>query len=230
MEFRLKTLYRNFLWQDAAAAIRGAIVAGELKAGDRTSEAQLAEQLGVSRAPIRDAVHVLVYEGLLEPRNGATYVVGYSDEDIRRLYRLRACLEAHAVREILGRLSPEAVAELRMHIHAMRQAAADGDERGFIRADLSFHRVLCRAADDRWLLGVWETLASTVEATLSFTGIFESPSMEVVVQQHERLLERILRADPDAARSLEEQFERDANLLVQLLAARRARTTAAVTA
>src|SRR5207244_651163 len=97
----MKALNRNFLWQDAAAAIRGAIVAGELKADERTSEAQLAEQLGVSRAPIRDAVHVLTYEGLLEQRNGATHVVGYSDDDIRRLYRLRACLAGFAIRQIL---------------------------------------------------------------------------------------------------------------------------------
>lgn len=226
----LKALNRNYLWQDAAAAIRGAIVAGEFKAGERTSEAQLAEQLGVSRAPIRDAVHVLVYEGLLEQRNGATYVVGYTDGDIHRLYRLRASLEAYAIREVLGRISPEAEAELRLQAQAMRQAATAGDEAACIQADLGFHRALCRAADDRWLLGVWETLASTVEVTLSFTGIFESPSLEVLVKQHERLLDRLLKGDASAARELEEQFHRDAKLLVQLLAERRARNTAAVTA
>jgi len=226
----MKALNRNFLWQDAAAAIRGAIVAGELKADERTSEAQLAEQLGVSRAPIRDAVHVLTYEGLLEQRNGATHVVGYSDDDIRRLYRLRACLEGFAIRQILGRLSPDAVAELRGYVRAMRQAAEAGDEAGCIGADLSFHSALCRAADDRWLLGVWETLASTVEVTLSFTGIFESPSLEVLVKSHERVLDLILRGDAAAVAQIEQQFETDANLLVELLAARRADAAAAATA
>ena len=126
----LKSITRTYLWQDAAAAIRGAIVAGELTAGERISEAQLAEQLGVSRAPIRDAMHVLAYEGLIEPRNGATYVVGYADEDIHRLYRLRGSLEAFAVRETLGRLPAEALADLGAQVRAMRRAAAESDAGG----------------------------------------------------------------------------------------------------
>ncbi len=77
----LKPVPRTYLWQDAAAALRQAMVTGDLKPGDRVSEARIARQLGVSRAPVRDAIQVLVKEGLLAQRNGATEVVGCSDQD-----------------------------------------------------------------------------------------------------------------------------------------------------
>src|ERR687884_119669 len=86
------------LWQGAADAVRRAIVSGELQDGVRVSEASLAETLGVSRAPVRDAIRVLLREGLLRQGPWATTVIGCSPDDIRRLFELRAHLESYAIK------------------------------------------------------------------------------------------------------------------------------------
>src|SRR5262245_46447974 len=80
-------------WHDAADAVRRAIVTGELEHGARVSEASLAESLGISRAPVRDAIRVLVQEGLLLQGRWATTVVGCDAADIEQLFDLRAHLE-----------------------------------------------------------------------------------------------------------------------------------------
>src|SRR5262245_43060233 len=93
------------LWQHAADAVRHAIVAGALRDGVRVSEASLAETLGVSRAPVREAIGVLVQEGLLRRGAWATAVVGCSPRDVERLFELRAYLETCAIRLAAGRLA-----------------------------------------------------------------------------------------------------------------------------
>src|SRR5438093_2178733 len=100
------------LWPGAADAVRRAIVAGELRDGDRVSEASLAESLGVSRAPVRDAIRVLVREGLLQQGAWATTVVGCAPHDVEQLFDLRAYLETYAIRLAAAGLAAAAEAEL----------------------------------------------------------------------------------------------------------------------
>src|SRR5919109_1269493 len=115
------------LWQGAADAVRRAIVSGELQDGARVSEASLAETLGVSRAPVRDAIRVLVREGLLQQGAWATTVVGCSAEDIRRLFDLRAYLEAYAVKLAAAGIDEAAQEELRAAAEQMVAAASRDD-------------------------------------------------------------------------------------------------------
>ena len=153
------------LWQDPAHRVRRAIVSGELKHGARVSEASLAETLGVSRAPVRDAIRVLVQEGLLLQGAWATTVVGCAPGDIEQLFDLRAHLEAYAIRLAAPGLGGAAAALLRA-ADAMAAAAAAGDTGAYTGADLAFHRALVGAARHRWLSTSWEHLAPVIAATL----------------------------------------------------------------
>jgi GntR family transcriptional regulator of gluconate operon len=155
------------LWQGAAEAVRRAIVSGELQDGVRVSEASLAETLGVSRAPVRDAIRVLLREGLLQQGAWATTVVGCSTEDFRRLFDLRAYLEAYAIKLGAARVDEAACEELRAAADQMITAAGRDDTDAYAGADLAFHRALVRAARDRWLLSAWENLAPVIAATLA---------------------------------------------------------------
>ena len=212
---RLKALTRTHLWQDAVATVRRAIVAGDLKAGERVSEHQLSIELNVSRMPVRDAIRVLVQEGLLRQENGATYVIGFAPADVQQLYDLRLYLESYAVRLVSGRPDPDWAAMLRKEAERMALAAAESDSQAFGAADIAFHRALCRAAKHRWLLTAWETLAPTAETALVLTDtrINRWPMAETAAR-HAALLALLIRGDTDGAlAALTEQMQEPAEVL-----------------
>jgi DNA-binding GntR family transcriptional regulator len=216
----LRAPARTFLWRDAAAVVRRAIVGGEFAAGDRVSEAQLAEQLGVSRAPVRDAVRVLIQEGLLEQHNGVTTVVGWSEADVQQLYDVRITLERHAVQLAAGRVDLRAAAEWRAALSRLQQAADAGDMAAYSAADLAFHRALVRAARNRWLLVVWETLAPTLGAALSVAEdlLYRRRPASVSAAGHQAILEQVLSGPAEAAERLLQQHTRETvPLLIEAL-------------
>ena len=211
----LKALTRTHLWQDAVATVRRAIVAGDLKAGERVSEQQLSVELNVSRMPVRDAIRVLVQEGLLRQENGATYVMGFVPRDVQQLYDLRLYLESYAVRLVSGWLDPDWAAALGKEADWMARAAAENDAQAFGAADIAFHRALCRAAKHRWLLTAWETLAPTAETALVLTDtrINRWPMAETAAR-HADLLALLVRGDTDGAlAALAEQMQEPAEVL-----------------
>src|SRR5687768_2972979 len=173
------------LWQGAADAVRRAIVSGELRNGERVSEASLAETLGISRAPVRDAIRLLVREGLLQQGAWATTVVGCSVADIRRLFDLRAHLEAYAIKlATTAGIGVAAGEELRRAADQMLAAAGRDDTNAYTGADLAFHRALVRAAGDRWLVSAWENLAPVIAATLALGVEASDRSSEVIARGH----------------------------------------------
>jgi DNA-binding GntR family transcriptional regulator len=183
------------LWEGAAAAVRRAIVSGALPDRARVSEASLAETLGVSRAPVRDAIRLLVREGLLQQGAWATTVIGCSPEDIRRLYELRAHLEVYAIQLAAVGLSDEARAELSAASDHMVAAAERDDTSAYTGADLAFHRALVRAARDRWLLSAWENLAPVIAATLTLGVNPTSRSPQGIATSHQLVLRYLLEGD-----------------------------------
>jgi GntR family transcriptional regulator of gluconate operon len=183
------------LWEGAADAVRQAIVTGELPDGARVSEASLAETLGVSRAPVRDAIRVLLREGLLQQGAWATTVVGCSTEDIRRLFDLRAYLEAYAIKLGAARVDAAACEELRAAADQMITAAGRDDTNAYAGADLAFHRALVRAARDRWLLSAWENLAPVIAATLALGANPSSRAPQEIAAGHRDILQFLLEGD-----------------------------------
>ena len=183
------------LWEGAADAVRRAIVTGELPDGARVSEASLAETLGVSRAPVRDAVRVLVREGLLQQGAWATTVIGCSPDDIRQLFELRAHLEVYAIQRAAAALADEAREELAAATQQMLAAAGRADPSAYTGADLAFHRALVRAARDRWLLSAWENLAPVIAATLALGANPSSRAPQEIAAGHRDILQFLLEGD-----------------------------------
>jgi len=198
-ELALTTLNRTFLWEEAASAIRRAIITGELQDGEQVSEAFLAQRLGVSRAPVRDAMRMLIQEGLLVQQNGTTVVGSWTEQDIQQLYELRLYLEALAVRKAAVRMDTTAAAALGERVKAMRRAAAAGQAHEFAAADLAFHRAICQAAGHRWLLVAWDTLAATLEVALAFTDLAYSEGAGRIADEHAQLVELLRQGNASAA-------------------------------
>ncbi|HZQ64133.1 MAG TPA: GntR family transcriptional regulator [Gaiellaceae bacterium] len=148
----LVALDQRPLWQRAHERLRDEIISGRLTPGTELQEVVLAESLGVSRGPIREALGRLAAEGLVtvRPRRGAV-VRALSAEEFLEAYQVREALEVMAVRLAVAKLTPDDLAELGRLIDEMSARAERGDVRGFFEANAAFHRVFFDVAGNRML-------------------------------------------------------------------------------
>lgn len=149
-------------------SLRSAILSGELKPGQTLVETDLAAQLGVSRAPLREAIHILNSEGLLEsiPYHGTT-VKKLTKVDIEELYSLRSVLERFAVRRIMENDPAAAVSELTAIYDRMIEAAEHGSWRDMNMIDRQFHDKLIELSGHTLLKTTWNTVEMRVQQVMS---------------------------------------------------------------
>jgi DNA-binding GntR family transcriptional regulator len=189
----------------AYEAIRGGIFSGEHPAGSRLREEELAERIGVSRTPVREALRRLDAEGLVEflPNRGA-HVASWSEDDLREIFGLRALLESFGARLAAERIDRETLAALRELCDAMDRSLAGGDP-GRVEhvAELNnrFHqRILAASGSKRLPL----LLSSLVEAPLVYQT-FRRYSAEQVARSmshHRELLAALETGDGEWAASV----------------------------
>jgi DNA-binding GntR family transcriptional regulator len=136
--------------------IRQAIATGIMKPGDRLVEADIATQMDVSRAPVREAIRLLEQEGFVMsiPRKGS-FVIELDRQDIEEIYSLRTALESLAVRLALPRMAPTDIDELEVLVDEMRQAADEHDVPQLVESDLAFHERIVALASHGRLLKTW---------------------------------------------------------------------------
>jgi GntR family transcriptional regulator, gluconate operon transcriptional repressor len=151
------------LWQGVATRLRLLILSGEIRAGTHLVENDLAEMLGVSRGPVRQALAQLEQEGFIEiiPRQGA-YVLEITAETVREKYELRRLLEEYAVSRAVDRLSAVDIAKLAMHCEEIERALSTQDLELFYGAQYRFHRGIVAAARMPSLLRLWELVGMSV--------------------------------------------------------------------
>ncbi len=183
------------LAEDAADRIREQILTGGFAQGEHLVEARIAEQLNVSRGPVREAFKLLRSEGLLleEPRRG-TFVVSLSVDDVREIYGLRAAIEGRAARLLATRRDPAAVAELRSLLTAIEDAASGGHVAAVYGQDLAFHDALCRLSGNARLHEVFARYVPMIRALLHVDERVHE-SLDVVAAQHRPLVEAIEAGD-----------------------------------
>ncbi|MFC5835159.1 GntR family transcriptional regulator [Nonomuraea insulae] len=169
------------------------LISGRWAPGDRIVERRLAAELGVSQAPVREALRDLEALRLIEssPNKGAQ-VRGFTRADLRQVYQVRAGLEETAVR--LGR--PAATA-LRPHLHRLQQANSPLEQ---VHHGVAFHREIMAAAGNDVLLSVWESLGVEIWTHLSIRLFRMRPHENA--REHEPLVEAFERDDPDVGTML----------------------------
>ena len=180
--------------------LRTAILDGNLKAGQRLMEVQLAEQLGVSRTPIREAIRKLELEGLVVmlPRKGA-YVANMSFKDLIDVLEIRATLEGLAASLAAERRSDDDVVELEKLSKEFETCVREADVEGVLKKDVDFHEKIFLMANNKKLYqlitSLWEqvhrfrvTYVSNYDASLS------------LVDEHNRILEAIKAGDTELAK------------------------------
>jgi DNA-binding GntR family transcriptional regulator len=153
---RLARLAPHVYLLDAIAAIRRAILGGVFPPGSPLVERRIAEEMGVSRGPVREALRKLEEEGLVvtTPYN-VTQVAEVGLKRIQEITALREALEPLAISQALPQLRNGGLAQLQRLMAAMRAAGKAGDRESLIEFHLAFHRTYYEMADNALLLQVW---------------------------------------------------------------------------
>lgn len=177
-----------------------AIVNGELKPGQTLIEAELAAQLGVSRAPLREAINILNAEGLVEivPYHGTT-VKKLARKDIEELYSIRSLMEGFAVQRIIeSDQTAQVVARLREICDSMLAAADAGDMRDVNMIDRHFHDTLVASSQNSLLVMLWSTVSLRVRQVMTLRNRSKGDLHEIA-RNHTVIVDAIERQETDIA-------------------------------
>jgi DNA-binding GntR family transcriptional regulator len=197
-------------------ALRDAIVSAELKPGEPLIELELSAQLGVSRAPLREAIQILSREGLVEtmPYRGAI-VRNLSRQDIEELYSLRSVLESFAVQRIIERNDAEQAGRLRAVFESMLAAAQAGDLKAVNNIDREFHDTLIELSDHNLLVMTWSSVSMRVRQVMALRNRRNS-DITRIAYNHLPIIEAIEKADEtEALRLIREHVASSGDLLAE---------------
>jgi DNA-binding GntR family transcriptional regulator len=180
-------------------ALRTAIVSGELKPGEQVRQEALADRLGVSRVPLREALKILEGEGSVAyvPRRGY-FVAELSLADLLEVYRIRELLEAEAVRVALGRLTDADLVEMQDAVQECERAGREGDLVSMTGQNRRLHFALYRAAGmprlERQIRILWD-------ATDLYRSVYYSSAENraVVEAEHRAILDAVRARDAERA-------------------------------
>lgn len=179
--------------------LREAIIVGELKPGERLMEVQLAEKMGVSRTPVREAIRKLELEGLVEmlPRKGA-HVADLSVKDIMDVLEVRATLDGLATRLSALRITDEEIKDLKHQLSLFINYVEKDNLQGSIKKDVEFHDIIYRSSRNEKLIQISNNLREQVQR-FRVIYIKDYSSSRELIREHTEILEAITGRDPSAA-------------------------------
>jgi DNA-binding GntR family transcriptional regulator len=180
--------------------IRDAILQRLLKPGARIDQHQLAETLGVSIVPVREALKRLEVEGLVSivPRRGA-FVTEISLSHLDDLYYARALIEGETIYRAVSYLRDEDFTVMSAMIAQMQAMTDAGDIAGFITLNRKFHTHIYAALNNQHLMQIIQNLLDRSEL-YRYRYMYTTRDVAVVHQEHRAILDACIRRDPAAAR------------------------------
>ena len=175
-----------------------AVLSGELKPGDRIVESSMARELGVSQAPVREAIRDLVLLGFLEsqPYKG-TSVRSFTYEELWETYTVRAALESLAARLAANNLTDVDADRLQGILDEMMEAAARQDRDRLIQLDNRFHETIMDISRNKTLEQLWKTLQFSTWSIVTYRKSSYDPAY--LAARHVELLDALRSGDPEKA-------------------------------
>ncbi|MCP2324225.1 DNA-binding GntR family transcriptional regulator [Hamadaea flava] len=180
--------------------LRQAIVEGELAPNERVVESEIARRLGVSQAPVREAVKQLAREGLLThiPRRG-NFVVEISSQDAEYARQVREPMERLAAQLATGLITEEHLRELGELVDQMHRAVAINDISRFRDADIAFHTLVSQVSGNHFLVRMWELLEPSLRALHAIADPLFEGDWHAMADEHGRLVTLLRDGDADKA-------------------------------
>lgn len=196
----LQPIVRRNLGSDVYGVLWDRILSRDLSPNEKLSDLRLSEELGVSRTPVREALHRLVQDGVViySPNRGF-FVASFSAHDISEIFDLRAVLEALALRTIAARLEPAAFQGAREdldRVEALIARAGTDEERhdaalAFLEVDQGFHQWLIEGSGNQRLISIVNGLWAQV-SVFQRAGTHVPGWMETALQQHRAIIELLI--------------------------------------
>ena len=175
------------------------IFKGELSAGQKLTEQEVVERLGVSRGPVREAFRALADVGLLQiEQNRGAFVRKIDLEEAIEIHDVYSALEELATRSAARRLSSAQIEELKSLVESMDAAAEAEDLDRFYALNLSFHQRLVEGSGNRRLLSIYNRLLNELHLFRRF-GLMQRGEMRLSNREHHQIFEKIAAGDPDGA-------------------------------
>jgi DNA-binding GntR family transcriptional regulator len=219
-------IQRSSLRGQAVSLLRHAITSGRLPPGTKLVEREVAEMLGISRAPARDALMELEKEGLIETLSSGRQVIELSERDIRELMQVRLALETLAAELAVENSCPENCAALQANLEEMHAAIQRHDYASYVASDVDMHQLIWEQSGNR-------KLQAELNAMIGPIFMFVAANAEYfdwseVYDLHEDLVADIRASDKNAVRQ-HIQVHMDSTLQRSLSAFRRRQQPGAAT-
>lgn len=183
-------------------SLREAIIHGRLKPGERLMEIQLAEEMGVSRTPVREAIRKLELEGfvVMVPRKGA-YVAGISVKDIVDVFEVRAALEGLAAGLAAERITEEEMEELERTLVRINVNSEEDDLNSVVEGDSSFHELIYKASRNQRLVQIITRLKEQIHR-FRMTSLSQPGRTKNALGEHKTIVEAISDRNIELAQAL----------------------------
>lgn len=180
--------------------LRRAILTGELKPGERLMEIHLADRLGVSRTPIREAIHKLELEGLVTmiPRRGAM-VAQISEKGLKDVLEVRRALDTFVAELACARITTQDKEKLSLACKAFEEATLTRDATIIAEADVAFHDIIINSTGNERLISTINNLAEQMYR-YRFEYVKDENQHKKLILEHKALLDAIVSNDPVRAR------------------------------
>lgn len=199
-------------------SLREAIITGKLGPSERLMEIQLAEEMGVSRTPVREAIRKLELEGLVVmiPRKGA-YVAGLSIRDITDVFEIRRALEGLAAELAAERSTDGELEEMERFLVKISEEIEQGDLPKVIETDTDFHTLIYKASRNTRLSQIINNLREQIQRSRT-TSLSYPGRMKIALEEHRKMVEAISSRDGELARNLaQEHIENAENALMSMI-------------
>jgi DNA-binding GntR family transcriptional regulator len=177
------------LYEEVAERLRQRIFSREMEPGSWIDELKIAQELGISRTPLREALKVLAAEGLvtMKVRRGA-YVTEVSEQDLRDVYHLLALLESDAAAAVAASATPQELAQLQA-LHAELEAATHDPQR-FLQINERFHMCLLELANNRWRSQMVSDLRKVMKLHRHHS-LFKEGRIKESLEEHRNIMQAV---------------------------------------
>jgi len=191
-------LQSNSLANLVQAEIERMILEGELQSGAKLTESTVADRLGVSRGPVREAFRMLEESGLVATiKNRGVFVRDVPLSEALEIFEVRAVMDLYVGRKLAETVTPAQVKELRQLVEAMDQAVKADNARDYHRFNLKFHDRLLELTENAKLTATYRKLVN--ELSLFRRQNLTPESMAVYTREHKQIVKAIAAGDPEAA-------------------------------
>lgn len=189
---------RQTLAERVAATLREMFLNGDLIPGQRLIETEIADQLQVSRGPVRDALKALQEEGIvhIEPRKG-TFIARLAYDDLSDIYLLRGAIEGLGARILAEEGTPEQIVQLEASLTDLRDSLQDLKK--FAQLDLHFHELLCQLTGHKWLYKQWLSMKTYTWLFIQTSQALDSPGDPGMLDSHTEIFRAIQHRLPTLA-------------------------------